>query len=172
SKELELFAQLYDETDTPAAEARLPALHSTELVEALHAFANARLRLGDLDKDQFFATFHFNETYAQKDGTIRREVRFPAGTTDWIISGPHFFVANPFYKTPRAEVGASSHYDVLDLRGLPEDYLPRTVYVPNVGPAEYRSRTPKVPWASPPGSDSVMDYFRVVVNNMIGPTSE
>ena len=110
--------------------------------------------------------------YAQKDGTIRREVCFPESASEWVISGPHFFVGNPFYKTPRAEVTNNSHYDVLDLLDLPEDYLPRTIYVPNVGPAEYRSRSPKVPWAAADGKDSVLDYFRVVVNNMIGPTSE
>jgi hypothetical protein len=170
--ELELFARLYDEPDTPAIEARLPALHSTELVEALRAFAEAPLRLGELNEDEYFATFHFNETYAQKDGTIRREVRFAESVGDWVISGPHFFVGNPFYKTPRAEVTNNSHYDVLDLMELPEDYLPRTLYLPNVGPAEYRSRAPKVPWWDADGQDSVVDYYRVVVNNMVGPTSE
>ncbi len=167
-KELELFALLYDETDTPAAEARLPALHSTELVQALHAFANAPLRLGDLEKDEFFATFHFNETYAQKDGTIRREVRFPYRASDWIISGPHFYVGNPFYKTPRAQVISNKSYDVLDLIELPEDYLPRTIYVPNVTRAEYRSRAPKVPWSSEPTTT----LPRVLTNRDIGPTSE
>ncbi len=170
--ELQLFAQLYDEPDTPAAEARLPALHSTDLVEALRAFARAPVRLGDLGKNEYFATFHFNETYAQKDGTIRREVGFPKSASEWVISGPHFFVGNPFYKTPRAEVTNNSHYDVLDLTDLPDDYLPRTIYVPNVIPAEYRSRAPKVSWPAPEGQNSVMDYYRVVANRGLSTTME
>jgi len=171
-EELALFAQLYDEPDTPPIEARLPALHSTELVDALRAFARAPLRLGDLGKDQYFATFHFNETYAQKDGTIRREVRFPKSAEEWVISGPHFFVGNPFYKCPRSEVTNNSHYDVIDLVDIPEDYLPRTIYVPNVSPKEYRARTPKVPWSCTNSRNSVVDHTRCITNRDVGPTSE
>jgi len=171
-EQLALFARLYDEPDTPALEARLPALHSTELVEVLEVFAKAPLRLGDLGEKEYLATFHFNETYAQKDGTIRREIRFPETADEWVISGPHFFVGNPFYKTPRREVPNNSCYDVLDLLDLPDDYLPRTLYVPNVDAAKYRSRAPKVPWAVEDGRDSVLDYYRVVVNRGLGPTSE
>ncbi len=175
--ELELFAQLYDEPDTAAIEARLPALHSTELVAALRALTMARFRLGDLDPSNYLPSSMWDESRAQKGkggkpGTIRREVRFPESAADWVISGPHFFVGNPFYKTPRATVTNNSHYDVIDLMDLPDDYLPRTLYVPNVGRAEYRSRAPKVPWASTDGRDSVVDYYRLVTNRMLGPTSE
>ena len=45
-QELQLFAQLYDEPDTPAREARLPALHSTELVAALRGVRAGTAALG------------------------------------------------------------------------------------------------------------------------------
>jgi hypothetical protein len=170
-KELALFAALYDEPETPPIEARLPALHSTELVAALRVFAKAPLRLGDLT-GKYCSTEMWHETRTQRDGTIRREVRFPESPREWILSGPHFYVGTPFYKTPRAEVVNNSSYDVLDLMELPEDYLPRTIYVPGVGPAEYRSRSPKVPWKEEEGRDSVLDYYRVVVNRGLGPTGE
>ena len=69
-----------------------------------------------------------------------------------MLSGPHFFVGLPFYKTPRAVCTANSHYDCLDLNQLPDDYLPRTNYVPNCSPAEYAERTPRVPWLETRGS--------------------
>jgi hypothetical protein len=169
--ELELFARLYDEPGTPAIEARLPALHARELVEALRSFANAPCRLGDLESE-YRPTDMWNETRAQKDGTIRREVRFPDSVDEWVISGPHFFVGNPFYKTPRAEVISNKSYDVLDLMDLPEDYLPRTIYVPNVSPAEYRRRGPKFGEGGGNGSVSVLDRFRVVVNAQVSITGE
>ncbi|MCP3997892.1 MAG: hypothetical protein GY722_22955 [bacterium] len=175
--ELELFAQLYDEPNTPTLEARLPALHTTKLLNALQALADPPLRLGDLESDRYLPSSMWDESRAQqrkdsKPATIRRKVRFPACSSDWVISGPHFFVGNPFYKTPRSVVTNSSHYDVLDLMNLPEDYLPRTIYVPNIGLADYRSRAPKVPWTTPDGRDSVVDYYRLVANRMLGPTSE
>jgi hypothetical protein len=62
------------------------------------------------------------------------------------LSGPHFFVGTPFYKTPRTECTQNSHYDILDLTTLPDDYLPRTNYIPACDEDEYLKRTPKVPW--------------------------
>ncbi|KPA16252.1 hypothetical protein MHK_003539, partial [Candidatus Magnetomorum sp. HK-1] len=45
--------------------------------------------------------------------------------------------------TPRAKCTQNSHYDILDLTTLPDDYLPRTNYVPDCDEVEYRRRTPK-----------------------------
>jgi hypothetical protein len=80
---LALFARLHDEPGTPAREARLPVVHSTEIVGVLRKFAMQKRRLADLDH---FSTVMFDDTYAQRDGTIRRETRFPAGPEDWILA--------------------------------------------------------------------------------------
>ena len=71
-----------------------------------------------------------NETVSVRDGTIRRETPFPEDARDLILSGPHFFVGNPLNKTPRAQCTKHSDYDVLDLTTPPDNYLPRTNYVP------------------------------------------
>ena len=63
-----------------------------------------------------------------------------------VVSGPHFSVGNPLNKTPRERCTKSSDYDCLDLTALPDDYLPRTNYVPACEEDEYSRRTPKVPW--------------------------
>ncbi|MGY4878166.1 hypothetical protein ACLUEY_09805 [Vreelandella aquamarina] len=171
--ELALFAQLYDEAGTDALEARLPALHATQLTAVLEKFAAQPRRLGDL-KGQYFSTVMFDETYAQRDGTIKRETQFPTSAEEWILSGPHFFVGSPFYKTPRAECAQNSHYDILDLHTLPDDYLPRTNYVPACDPATYRDRTPRVPWVEEGEHrpKRVTEYYRLVNREMIGPSSE
>ena len=141
------FAQLYDEPGTPAVEARLPAIHSQELISVLEKFAEQPKRLGDL-KGKYFSTVMFDETYAQRDGTIRRETCFPEKPEQWILSGPHFYVGLPFYKSPQKVCIKHHQYDVIDLTDLPEDYLPRTNYIPACDPAEYQRRTPVVPWQS------------------------
>lgn len=87
----------------------------------------------------------WSETAAQKDGTIRRETAFRSAD-QIILQGPHFYVANPFYKTPRSECRTNSAYDVLDLVLLPEDYLPRTNYAPAVEMEEYRRRMTRCSW--------------------------
>lgn len=167
-KELALFAGLYDMEGTSAMQARLPALHSRELVSVLRKFADQPRRLGDLD-GEYFSTQHWNETNSVTDGTIRRETRFPKSTDEWVLSGPHFFVGNPFYKTPRSQCRLNSDYDVLDLTELPDDYLPRTNYVPACDASEYLKRTPKVPWGK---KDSVSRFYRFINREMIGAAAE
>ena len=170
---LAMFASLYDGNDTPPHEARLPALHSQELLAAVRKLAAHPRRLADM-KGLYSAPRHWDETGAQKDGTIRRETRFPANPTELVVSGPHFSVGNPLNKTPRERCYKNSDYDSLDLTVLPDDYLPRTNYVSACEEHEYTRRTPKVPWieTSDSGPSNVTNFYRVVNREMIDPTAE
>lgn len=199
---LAVFARLYDEPGTPPRRARLPALHAGTLNNVLRKLADYPRRLGDLGRD-FYATQMWNETIDQKDGTIVRRApgdnAFPAEPVDWVLSGPHFFLANPYNKTPKRVCTANKHYDVLDLEALPDDYLPRSNYRPMADRKEYLRRVPKVSWtetrtvvlpkaqmtpeeaAACEGEEGeverevvlrVTDYYRLVNREMIGPSSE
>src|SRR5262249_15502279 len=86
---LSTFAKLYDEPDTPGLSARLPHVHSEEIVSVLEKIAAHESRLAD-HKQHYYATLFFDETQAQKEGTIRRETVFPSAPSEWIVSGPHF----------------------------------------------------------------------------------
>ena len=172
-KELSLFARLYDSEGTPAWQARLPALHAKQLVAVLEKFANQPKRLGDL-QGQYFSTVMFDETYAQRDGTILRQTQFPQDSSQWVLSGPHFFVGNPFYKTPRKVCELSSDFDYVDPIFLAEDYFPRTNYIPNQNTHICASSIPDVIWG---GVDSqsrtkVVDYYRVILRAMLPPGNE
>jgi len=116
----------------------------------------------------------WHETNAQNDGIIRRDTRFPADAAEWILSGPHFFVGNPMFQTPRATCTQNSHYDALDLEALPKDYLPRTNYVPACDPDTYRAEIPEVPWIEEGAKrpHKVTSYFRIAYRAMIGPAAE
>lgn len=165
---LELFASLYDEPGTPALQARLPTLHARELVDVLRKFAAYPARLGDLE-GQYDTTEMWHESNSVRDGTIRRETRFPANTSEWILSGPHVGVANPMVKTPRRVCIEKGDYDLIDLTGLPEDYLPRTNYVPKCDAETYCARTPRVDWWYGP---RVTDYYRFVNREMLSQAGE
>jgi hypothetical protein len=119
-----------------------------------------------------------------------------------VLSGPHFFLAKPFNKTPRAVCSANGHYDPLDLETLSDDFLPRSNYRPMADRAEYARRTARVSWtdiktvtlpwdqltvaeqteyASQKGQPvelhrgrqkRVTEYFRYVHRRRIGPASE
>ncbi|OJT00353.1 class I SAM-dependent DNA methyltransferase [Marinobacter nauticus] len=172
-KELALFAQLYDEIGTDALAARLPALHAKQLTNVLNKFASQPCRLGDV-KSNYLSTIMFDETASQKDGTIKRHTCFPVSQNELILSGPHFFVGNPLYKTPRAECSQNSHYDILDLQALPDNYLPRTNYIPAVDRGTYRDLTPQATWVeeSEHRKRLVTDYYRVVLRAMLQTKNE
>lgn len=143
---LSLFAKLYDTEGTPPLEARLPILHTQGLVNVLKKFTQQEGRLSN-SQGKYYATVMFDETNAvKKDHTIRRNTQFAKSTNSLILSGPHFFVGTPFSKTPKQICEYNSHYDVLDLTIIPDNYLPRTNYIPDCDAIEYRNRTPKVPW--------------------------
>lgn len=111
----------------------------------------------------------WHETGAQKDGTIRRETGFVGRPEDFVLSGPHFFVGNLLNKTPRAVCTQNSHYDVLDLEGLPDHYLPRSNYRPACSPDEYARRVPRVSWVEEGEAEAkpVTAYYRLFFRNML-----
>lgn len=167
-KALDLFAALYDDDETPSKQARLPTLHSRQMLPALECFVGARV-MGDLDDVK--ASKMFDESMACKQGTIQRAepAVFPDTPSDLILSGPHFHVGIPLFQTPRHHCSTHRAYDQLDLLELPEDYLPRTNYVPACTPAEYAARTPKVPWGQKTG---ITSFYRVITSRAIGPDGE
>ena len=167
-KGLALFARLYDEPGTPPRQARLPALHSQQLQSVLEKFAAVPKRLGDL-QGEFLSIEMWHETNAQKDRTIRRDTGFPGDATELVLSGPHFYVGRPFNKTPRSVCTVNSHYDCLDLATMPDEYLSRTNYRPDVSLSEYRARTPRVPWNK---EQPATELYRFAARGMLPPTNE
>jgi len=170
---LSTFAKLYDEPGTPTEQARLPAVHSRELVSVLEKFANVSRRLRDLGGDVYY-TQHWNETNAQRDGLILRKTGFVPRPRDFVLSGPHFHVCNPIRKTPRSVCTQNSHYDIVDAEYLPDDYLQRTNYVPATEADMYLAAAPHVPWRESENdpSESVTNFFRQVSRAMIDPVAE
>ena len=172
-QKLALFASLYDEMGTPSLKARLPAIHSNQLIQVLEKFSQQSKRLSSLNSE-YFSTSFWNETGAQKDCTIIRNTKFCSLPEQIIVSGPHFFMGIPLYKTPRSICNEKGHYDVLDLVNIPDDYLPRTNYVQNCSTDEYNSRIPSVSWVEKGSSNAkkVTEYYRIAFRAMVGSWSE
>jgi hypothetical protein len=170
---LATFAELYDAPGTPAQQARLPAVHSRELVSVLKKFSRVPRRLGAL-KDDYQPTEFWHESGRQRDGTIRRATSFVNDDSEFVMSGPHFFVANPLNKTPRAICTQNSHYDPLDLEYLPDDYLPRSNYRRARDAATYIGRVPSVKWVDVGAEHPkpVTAYWRVASRRGAHPADE
>jgi hypothetical protein len=83
----------------------------------------------------------FNETTAPKKGIISEVTDFPNGEYGLIYSGTHFFVANPFYRTPKKICSKTSDFEIIDLCEIEEDFRPRTNFAPNVDTEEFKRNT-------------------------------
>jgi len=164
---LSLFAKLYDEPGTPQLEARMPAIHTSELVQVLSKFGSLRA-LNSLE-DRYTNTQMWYETPSVRAGIIRRETCFPASLGQLILSGPHLGVATPFLQSPRSICTTNRAYDIIDLSLIPENYLPRTNYIPSCEPNVYFDRTPSVPWDS---SKRVTSYYRIAMRRALSQSGE
>lgn len=172
-KELELFSKLYDVVGTEPKKARFPALHAWQLLAVLEKFSKQPKTLGDLG-ESCFSTQHWNESTAQNDGIMKRNTIFPESAKELIVSGPHFFSGNPYYKTPREKCVLSNQFDSIDLLEMPDDYIPRTNYLPACDYDIYRSRTPKVSWIDFGKTEPnyVTEYYRLALRAMLPPANE
>lgn len=163
--QLAFLGQIFEEETIPSLHTRLPLIHSQQLLSVLEKFAKQSNKLGDL-KEEYYTTDMWNETNAQKDGTIKRTCQVPKNEMELVLSGPHIYVATPFYQT--SDPGCSSHraYSRIDLSIMPPDYLPRTVYFPACEYENYRKRIPN--W----GNSKVTDHYRHVNREMLSQAGE
>lgn len=172
-KGLNIFNKLCGTDDSLYRQAKLLAIHSKQLMSVLEKFSNYSNKLRDFEND-FYSLEMWHETNAQNDGTIKKEVKFPKTADNMILSGPHFFVGQPLYKTPRKVCNLSSDYDVLDLTNIPIDYFPRTNYIPACDKKEYMRKVAKVPWIENGELEpkKVTNFYRMVHRRRLGKSSE
>lgn len=108
---------------------KLVAIHSIEILNVIKSLSNFKGRIG---QNRYNSTECFNETNAVNNKLIQRETKFPNyDSYELIYSGPHFYVSNPFNKTPRSKCVEKADYDTIDLLSIDENFLPRTNYTPN-----------------------------------------
>ena len=81
----------------------------------------------------------WHETNDVDKGIIRRETQYPTlSDSKMIYSGPHIFVGNPLYKTPRERCVGKADYDIIDLNIIDDKYISRTNYIPCIDIEEYQ----------------------------------
>ena len=168
---LKIFSNLFESSRQPILAARLPRIHSRQIVTVVQKIANLPRRLLDIE-DQFYSTVMFDESAAQRNGIITREDRpstCPKSAESWMISGPHFFVATPFYQTSRTTCTRNSDYDEVDLTEIDGKFLPRAIYRPGSKEGKLEKYLGKISkWQG----KNVTDYFRYANREMVGPGAE
>ncbi len=164
-KELLVFARVFDDSGN-WKQARLPALHNGKLLEVLTCFSDQPTTLKDISQRVCISQM-WDETNAQKNGTITRGTAFPETALQMVYSGPHIGVANPYFKASRHVCVLNSDYDNIDLTKMPEAYFQRCNYTPSCSREEYISRVPNTPWGS-----KYTDEYRVIMRKMLNTSGE
>lgn len=152
--------------------AKLVSIHTQEVLSVLSKIQDYPTHVENTDS---IITTCFDESGAQKKGiTIRKNFVPNVHNYEMIYSGPHFHVANPFYKTPWLNCSSNSDYDTLNIVKLAKDYVPRTNYAPAMDRNKYIHLIKGFPQKTIEGetSEDWMDYYKVGFRRMIGPSSE
>lgn len=167
---IKTIAELSEEDSVPINQTRFiqPLSKNTLVIfQKLAAAPKSNLVLGG-DEPTWHMSRHWDETNAQKDGTIRRVTSFYEAE-EMIIQGPFFYVGNPLYKTPRKISNTKGDYDAIDLTTISEVYQPRTNYGPAVSMPEYRKKITKCLWDS---AKNHGDFYRLACRRMMQPNNE
>ncbi len=169
---LQYFKEIFEDEKTPILHSRLLALHSREVFSVIRKLTKQKRKLGDL-KDQYFATAMFDETYAQRDGYIEKNICRPDSLEQVVISGPHYFVGTPFNKEPRESCKNNLDYDDVDLTKIADDYIPRVMFIPTKQfLKEEKKSIPENSKLGMVGGKKITDFYRYQNRIFVGPTNE
>lgn len=161
SKNLKVFGKLFDMEEGWEG-TKLLALHSKKMLDVVVKLAEQQITVNDIDG--IYISEMWNETNAQREGIIRRQVGFPESEIQLIMAGSQIGVCTPYLKTPRAICTKNSDFDPIDISVIDDNYLPRSNYIPGVSKAEYISKIPLM--------DSAVRYdsvYRIFARKMIDP---
>lgn len=165
---LKIFARTFENSDNWEG-AKLVSIHAREMIDVIQKIGKFP---STVDNFESRITVCWDETNDVNAGNIKRETRYPdIDLFEMIYSGPHLFVGNPMYKTPKAICVEKADYDIVDFSKIDEKYLPRTNYIPLNVTAGYASTIKGFQQAD--GSyDNWLEYYKVAFRKMIGSASE
>lgn len=164
-KELSVFAKLFDDSDD-WKQAKLPVLHARQIVNVIECFLTTPQKIYALGEN-VITSLMWDETNAQKDGTIQRDVHFTNELNQVIYSGPHIGVCNPIFKCSRSECRLNSDYDNIDLMNIPEDYLQRINYLPGCSLDDYWKKVSETS-----SGEKITMHYRLILRKMLNITGE
>jgi hypothetical protein len=155
--------------------AKLVSVHSSSIISVLEKLSGFKTSIKNYNSK---ITEGWHETNDVDSGTIKRNTLIPnIAKYEMIYSGPHFFVSNPLYKTPREICIEKADYDTIDHTQTNEDFIARTNYTPNLNSENF----PELIRGFKTGSkddfgndlyDRWIDYYKVGFRKMLGQPNE
>ena len=153
---------------------KLVSIHASEILNVLKSLSTFPTHVRDFN---CVLSEGWHETNDVDKGIIIRNTISPSlKSCDMIYSGPHMFVANPLYKTPRSRCVNKADYDVLNLENVSDDYISRTNYVPIIDKSDYITAIPgfiiKYDNEGKSIYDNWIDYYKASFRLMLSQAGE
>ena len=157
--ELKMFARIMDDSDEWES-ARLMSIYAEDLLEILERFDAQEHKLAEIGS-KLAVSMLWDETNAQKDGTIERCVHF-GELKDTILSGAHIGTANPLFNCSNRGCSGNNDNTSIDLLNISDTYVQRCNYRPCCEMHDYITRIPLTPWGN-----KYTDNYRIVARKMV-----
>ncbi|MFK7946622.1 MAG: type II restriction endonuclease subunit M, partial [Saprospiraceae bacterium] len=172
--ELSILAKAFEDSDEWQT-AKLVSIHARQIISVLEKLSRFPSKVGDFENK---TTVAWDETNAQNAGIIQRQTQYPnIDNFEMIYSGPHFYVGNPLYKTPREQCIEKADYNVIDLMEIDENYTARTNYIPAENLTDFENKISglkilEYDTKGKPVYDNWINYYKVVFRKMLGLPNE
>lgn len=171
SEELAIISETFEE-GLNIDSVKLVSIHSAEILHILAKLSNFPHHVKD---HLSIISVGFDEANDAKAGNITRQTVDPEDY-QMIYSGPHIYVGNPVYKTPRKISIQKADYDVIDLTTLSPFYRARTNYIPKIDIVSFRKKINGFIINNgsnhDPQYDEWMDYYHVGARKMLNVEGE
>jgi len=125
---LKLFSSLYDKENTDFIEARLPVIHTDLFINIMRKISKYKINFEDIG-NEYYTTVLFDEAYAQRDNIIIKQTKFVDNFEKLILQGSYIFVSNPLFRTANKVCLNNSHFNILDLNNISDNYTPRSNFI-------------------------------------------
>jgi hypothetical protein len=144
--------------------AKLVSIHSTEILNVLKKLSENK---GVVSDQKVKITVCWDETNDIGKRIVRSTQTPNIEDYELILNGPHFFVSNPLYKTPRSVCEKNQDFDNILLTKVNDNFTQRTNYIPTGDLADFINANSSV-------RDDIkwIDDYRVVMSKMISLTGE
>ncbi|NND24078.1 MAG: hypothetical protein HKN86_05225 [Acidimicrobiia bacterium] len=142
---------------------KLLSIHSVKLLLTISKFGELTNKVKDF---QVKTSMCFDENQAQQTGVISRETT--DGNIDeyrFILNGPHFYISNLFYKTPRSKCIKPLDYDTIFTDEISEDFCSRTNFIPSINLESFKSQNEAF-------GNSLLDYYKIVFSRRLSLSGE
>lgn len=174
AEELQTLSDAFEE-GTDWRSVKLTSVHAAGILRVLKVFSEFPKHVSDIQN--VIVSEGLNETTSVDRGWMKREVKFPnMKLMELIYSGPHFYVGNPLYKTPKSVCLLNSDYDIVDASSISENFISRTNYTPTIPLPQFRKIVQGfqcgLDLEGKPQYDDWTQYYKVGFRRMVGPTSE